>query len=55
MEAVIKRQECVLAEGHDERLLCNRKTLDFGARVPILPSAAELRLGDLATVFGLMP
>ncbi len=55
IEAVVERQQRVLAEGHDNGLVPADRTVDFGVVGPVGRSLTEVRRFHFATVFGLMP
>ena len=55
IEAVVERQQRVLAEGDDDGLVLERQNRGLGSFGPVGRSATEVRRFHLATVFWLMP
>ena len=55
IEAIVQRQQRMLSEHHDDRLVLDGRTVDLGSRGPVGRSATEPRFFHFATVLGLMP
>jgi hypothetical protein len=55
IEAIVQRQERMLAEGDDDGLVLDAQQVHFGCFVPVGKSETEVRFRHLATVFWLIP